>query len=199
MSCMVAACVSMPLPCGRFGIPEPRPDVDLGTPDRAVRTWWALSDWAVRRSAEQDGCRAALRARTHEPRMAQLELLDGAVKTSFASAWRSDPEIDLRQTVSRSIERVDAIGVDEAIVYAVLRNETPIPPGVELTNAELERRDRGVPVRYTVQRGAAQAWRIVRVELSGRDTAIPSGWIGMLDRDFTVRPAWHYVDLYVPY
>lgn len=148
----------------------PMPKPDLSTPERALRSYWALKDWyfeAGRRADEE------VERRLPEP----IEVY-GAVSTGEARAYWSEPWPRLQDKRQRDIEAIMQEAESRAVALVRVRNVTPIPPGVHGSPQEVERREAGVMFRFLLEREGGE-WKISQI---WRDDGPMQGWTKQLDR-----------------
>jgi hypothetical protein len=125
----VAVCSKTP------GIPKSTkptaPAIDLSTPDRALKSYWAQKDWlqaVARLELEPVMKRNTLLYRDNMPTVTM-----GEVSEYFSTASVQEDERFHREIISVKQE-TDS----RAIVLAKITNITPIPSGAEPTKEELE-------------------------------------------------------------
>jgi hypothetical protein len=147
---------------------QAQPEVDLRTPEAAVRSYWRMQDALdsiaasiVTGPAERDPF-AAVR-RSYEQTVA------GRARDVLASPF-------VRQTYAREVEAVDMAGPSRALVTAGIRNTTPLPDGAALTIEQQELRAEGQQFRYVLER-EGDAWRITQIQLWDD---LGSGWQDIL-------------------
>jgi len=132
------------------------PRLDLSTPDRAVRSYWALTDSAAR--AERLDTTSAEYRRRAPWRNAWAAILTGEAGEVEAARQREAPE-----TFAREIVAVQTESPTRAVVLVRIRNTSPIPPGVTPTEREAASRRDGNPARYVLERDSA-GWRISQAQ-----------------------------------
>jgi hypothetical protein len=149
------------------GPTPPIPKIDLSTPDRAIRTYWALQDHvsAVRDDpTTADGRLIARAMAASEKRATALNAILGGVTTGAAKAELEAPT-DMfgdtaRVTMYREILEVKNESETRAVVLARVKNTTPVPSGKRAFDEE-EARD-GKVYRYVFEREAA-GWKLAQV------------------------------------
>jgi hypothetical protein len=139
-----------------FAAPARAQEVDLRTPEAAVRSYWRMQDALdsvaasiVTGPAERDPF-AAIR-RSYEQTVA------GRAREVLAAPF-------VRQTYAREVEAVDMAGPSRALVTAGIRNTTPLPAGAALTHEQGELRAEGQQFRYVLEL-EGDAWRITQIQL----------------------------------
>lgn len=144
------------------------PSVDITTPDKAVKSWWALVD--ARASFKHQECTQAPNAEQAALRQAQLRLSTGAVK----SYLQQDPNCTL-YTYDRRIDRVDMETESRALVVATIKNITRPKEGQSIAGNYAEGGTVGAEYRYVLSR-EDDGWRVDDIfqydevnKLMGRD------------------------------
>ena len=144
------------------------PSVDIATPDKAVKSWWALVD--ARASFKHQECTQAPNAEQAALRQAQLRLSTGAVK----SYLQQDPNCTL-YTYDRRIDRVDMETESRALVVATIKNITRPKEGQSIAGNYAEGGTVGAEYRYVLSL-EDDGWRVDDIfqydevnKLMGRD------------------------------
>lgn len=168
----LAACVAGPV--------RGEAQVDLGTPEAALRTYWQMQDALdsiaasiVTGPAERDPF-AAVR-RDYERTLA------GEAARVLASPF-------VRQTYRREVEAVDMAGPSRALIMVVIHNTTPLAPDARLTHEQEELRSEGQQFRYVLDRDG-DAWRITQIQ---QWSDLGAGWEDLFVEGMTlpVFPRW---------
>lgn len=157
---VVAVCVAMPA--------RAQAQVDLSTPEAAVRTYWRMQDGldSVAASiltgpAERDPFAAVRRG--------YEQTLAGRAAEVLASPF-------VRQTYAREVEAVDMAGPSRALVSVIIHNTTPLPQGMQLTHEQEELRTEGQQFRYILELDG-DAWRITQIQ---QWSDLGNGWQDLL-------------------
>ncbi|MEF9965272.1 MAG: hypothetical protein RR779_12955 [Comamonas sp.] len=144
------------------------PSVDISTPDKAVKSWWAVVDSKFNFHYEE--CRLAASAEQTALLQAQLRVATGAVK----SYMQQDKECTLF-TYDRRIDRVDMETESRALVVATIKNNTHPKAGQSISKLTVEAATVGVEYRYVLSR-EDDGWRVEDIyqyddmlKLMGRD------------------------------
>lgn len=129
------------------------PDVDLSTPDRAIKSYWATLD-AIRMTEHEMG----LQVRSHF-REAAAPL--NSLFTAEVRRTREGRETAI-ESFNRDIASVEVETESRAVIVATIRNTTPIPEGAELSRYDEERRRDGERYRYVLER-EGDGWLVAEV------------------------------------
>jgi hypothetical protein len=154
MTCFIAGC-SKGSDAPQSSKPE-APQLDLSTPDRALKSYWAQKDWlkALGR-LEQEPISKRLIARQKEN---MPKVTTGEVADSFASETYFFMFDDYRREILSVKQETDS----RAVALVKITNITPIPKGVEATTKEIEEREKGEDFHYTLEREGKE-WRVAQV------------------------------------
>ena len=146
--------------CSKTESPTPgmaRPDVniplDLSTPDKALKSYWAVRD-SVRTKTNEVLTKERSSFEAAETQLAAVA--DGALVKEFLVRVRS-PE-----TFSRDIVDVKVESESRAVITAVIKNSTPIPAGGEMSKYDEDRRGNGERYRYVLEKNQT-GWRVAEV------------------------------------
>ncbi|MCS4296236.1 hypothetical protein M2375_004494 [Comamonas sp. BIGb0152] len=144
------------------------PSVDISTPDKAVKSWWAVVDSKINFKYQE--CTQAASAEQTALLQAQLRLATGAVK----SYLQHDKECTLF-AYDRRIDRVDIETESRALVVATIKNSTRPKAGQSISKNTVEAASVGVEYRYVLSR-EDDGWRVDDIyqyddvlKLMGRD------------------------------
>lgn len=133
--------------------------VDLSTPDRALRSYWAVRDeivralWAIQRAVVNKAVGDIQRAERQLPEVAVPAIVDN---------FKANIEPDPAETFSRDILEVKIESESRAVVSVVIKNTTPIPEGAVLTEFARELRRNGDRYRYVLENGAT-GWQVAEI------------------------------------
>ena len=128
-------------------------NLDLATPDKALKSYWAVRDSVRAKRAElfaqsKEGFQSA------EAQMS--EVADGALAKSFS--FDTIPvETFLRDLIDVKVE-----SDSRAVIVAVIKNSTPIPAGAEMSKFNEERRRDGERYRYILEKNQT-GWRVSEI------------------------------------
>lgn len=130
---------------------------DLSTPDRAVRSWWAVKDTADAYAYRTYIANSDVIPGSREQRAAVASITIGAANTNVIA-----PERPTRESYSREILKVKQESESRAVVTARVRNVTPIPPGAVASEYQATARAEGEVYRYVVEKDAT-GWKISQI------------------------------------
>lgn len=159
----------MPLPQGRVSIANV--PVDLATPDKALKSYWAVRD-SIRAKRSEMFAAAKEIYRASEVQMGAVS--DAALAKTFATDL-AEPE-----TFSRDLMDVKVESESRAVIVAVIKNTTPIPAGAEMSKLDEKLRTEGERFRYVLEKSQAD-WRVS--EIWEWSTYPSSGWKKMQPGD----------------
>jgi len=157
-ACVIAFATSTLLACdnthprqGAGADANAAPAIELDTPDRALRSYWAVMDWGrAQPIADEEVQREARR----------VELFNRTVIQDLAR--EASPRSIYEETFDRDILEVKQETPSRAVITVVVRNTTPIPVGAHATEAELRRRERGDRYRYVMEM-VGKEWRVAEI------------------------------------
>jgi hypothetical protein len=163
---VLIACVGMPVGA--------RAQVDLSTPEAAVRSYWRMQDAldsvaASMLTGPAGGDPFATTRRGYE------QTLAGRAAEVLAAPY-------VRQTYAREVEAVDLAGPSRALVSALIHNTTPLPQGTLLTHEQEELRTEGQQFRYILELEGG-AWRITQIQ---QWSDLGNGWQDLLVEGMTL-------------
>jgi hypothetical protein len=129
------------------------PTVDTSTPDRTLKSYWAVRDYVLQRER--------LLAVNALPQYESAEhLLDTVASAPVAASERRRPPPI--ETFSRDIVEVKVESESRAVALATIKNISPIPPGAEVSRFDEERRRDGERLRYVLEKEGSR-WRVAEV------------------------------------
>lgn len=157
--------------------PVPDVPVDLTTPDKALKSYWAVKDEVRRRN------QMIWQERVPAFREAERRLADVLTATMLAGQQTTfeDPE-----QFSRDILEVKVESDSRAVVVTVIKNTTPLPSGASPSRFDEERRRDGERYKYVLEK-AANGWQVA--EVWEWDTYPSPGWKKVAPGDGTPRVA----------
>lgn len=169
---VLVACVAMPVAA--------QGQVDLSTPEAAVRSYWRMQD-ALDSVAASILTGPAGGDPFAPTRRAYEQTLAGRAAEVLAAPY-------VRQTYTRQVEAVDRAGPSRALVSALIHNTTPLPQGALLTHEQEELRTEGQQFRYLLELESG-AWRITQIQ---QWSDLGDGWQDLLVEGMTlpVFPRW---------
>lgn len=127
--------------------------IDVSSPDKALKSYWATRDayLLAGRAIEADML----------PRFQKIaESLERVMGAELAASVA--PRARDVESFSRDIEEVKVESETRAVIMAVIKNSTPIPPGVQPTQRDEEERRDGHRYRYLLERDQ-RGWRVAEV------------------------------------
>lgn len=133
------------------------PVMDASTPDRAVKSWWAMRDWAAA------SWRKNLRVYTASTEYETTRKMMDAVGAK--GIFESEARFSAGQTAEefgRSILQATVETESRAVVLAEIKNTTPLPKDADLDKYGTEAREIGVRVRYVLEKEGA-VWKVAEV------------------------------------
>ena len=145
--------------------------LELATPDKALKTYWAVRD-SVGVKLTEEYTMTADRAKVAQ---SQLGMVVDAPLLKSLTAFNLTPE-----TFSRDILEVKVESESRAVIVAVIKNTTPLPAGGEMSKFDEERRRDGERYRYVLEKGQT-GWRVS--EIWGWDTYPSPGYSKKHPRD----------------
>lgn len=132
------------------------PVADTSTPDRTVKSLWALLDWhatIIRAQIERD---------KQSPNEQALQKLWGQVAVPAIDEGKNKRYP--KELIGRTILQANIETETRAVVIAEIKNETPIPPGATPNATELKMRSEGERVKYVLEKNGS-AWQVAEVWL----------------------------------
>ena len=132
--------------------------LDLDTPDKALKSYWAVRDSVEAKRADlfaQD----LTRYRAAEVQIAAVT--EGSLGKEFAA------NVGAVETFARDIIDLKVESESRAVVVVVIKNTTTIPAGAEMTKYHEEQRRDGERYRYVLEKSQG-GWRVAEIwEWSG--------------------------------
>lgn len=130
-----------------------KPAVDLSTPDRAIKSYWAMVD--ATNAAEYEIILES-RSRHRDVRARLNSLFSADVRNSL------EPEYMREEIFSRDIVSVDVETESRAVIVATIRNATPIPANAEVSKSDEEQRRDGDRYKYVLER-EGEDWLVAEI------------------------------------
>lgn len=138
---------------GKSPIASAKVTLDLSTPDKALKSYWAVRDST---HAKEFAVLSQATSQLAEAGAQLAEVAEGALaKEMVIRPGRSE-------TYSRDIIDVKVESESRAVIIALIKNSTPIPAGAEPTKFDEERRANGDRYRYILERDKA-SWRVSEI------------------------------------
>jgi hypothetical protein len=149
----LSACSKTESPPSKAVVAPENVQLDLATPDKALKSYWAVRDF-VRAKQTELVERAKGDFRSAEKQMG--EVADGALAKAF-SADSLPPETFARDLIDVKVE-----SESRAVIIAVIKNSTPVPTGGEMSKYDEERRRDGERYRYVLEKSQT-GWRVSEI------------------------------------
>lgn len=130
--------------------------IDLGTPDKALKSYWAVRD-SIR------GKQIELSNQINiEPYITAAEQLNSVTEGSLFKSLSPHIRNQTSEAFARDIIDVKVESESRAVVIAVIKNTTPIPVGAEVSKHEEESRRDGGRYKYVLEKIQA-GWRVSEI------------------------------------
>lgn len=127
--------------------------VDLSTPDKALKSFWAMRD-AVRH--KQEDIFQQLKNKFKDAAAPLDKVVTEEIARSFSI--RLTPF----ETFSRDMIDVKVESESRAVIVAVIKNTTPVPAGAEVTKFDEEHRRDGNRYKYVLE-NSRSGWRVAEI------------------------------------
>lgn len=127
--------------------------LDLATPDRALKSYWAVRD-SVR--AKQLELLAQSKEGFQSAAAQMSAVADGALAKTFSI------NITPVETFSRDLIDVKVESESRAVIVVVIKNTTHIPAGAEISKFDEELRRDGERYRYILEKNQSD-WRVSEI------------------------------------
>lgn len=139
---------------------QPLPTADASTPDRALKSYWSLLDWinannhAVRKINRQ--------SKDYKESAAALkQLAVPRIAGENEESYEAPLYVYSREIVTANVETES-----RAVVMATIKNVTPLAAGVQLDPKDQERREKGTPYKYVLEKDNT-GWKVAEVWEAG--------------------------------
>ncbi|MDR0274126.1 MAG: hypothetical protein LBI48_02060 [Burkholderiaceae bacterium] len=133
--------------------PPAKVQIDLSTPDKALKSYWAVKDSVRAVSVEL----ISKFDSDMKPYRKQVNAVTSeAITNSFFVVD------NVFETFSRDIIKVDVESESRAVIFVVIRNTTAIPTGVKPSDDEEKRRRDGERYKYVVERDKTD-WKVSEI------------------------------------
>jgi hypothetical protein len=143
----------------------PAPEIDVSSPDRALKSYWAVKDH-LRTVMHRDD------KKDHDRWLDRRAVL-GRVTTATFKKAEEQPSRDGADTFQRDVIEVKVESDTRAVILTNIRNTTPIPPGAEASRSQLQERETGNRYRYVMDKDK-DGWKVA--EIWDWDDYITKGW-----------------------
>ncbi|MFZ6721719.1 hypothetical protein [Undibacterium sp. Ji49W] len=127
--------------------------LDMSTPDRALKSYWQVRDQIRTKDTLLQN------ARLQESIDQQKQLPDVATSALTAN-WKS--KLWTPETFTRDIMEVKLESESRAIIIVNMKNSTPIPAGAEIEKIEENYRRNGENYRYVLEKDQ-QGWKVAEI------------------------------------
>ena len=132
-------------------------DLSMNTPGATVASWWRALD--ANESAANRRCQRWVGEMQASPESAALlSVTTGMAQDSLHQLGKRCTQ----ELYSREIVEVKTDSETRAVVLATIKAATPIPAGVAIGDAELERRAKGKRYKYVLDRVDGK-WKIAQI------------------------------------
>lgn len=155
-------------------LPNPNPPIESvvienSSPDQAVKSWWKVIDLLEQESVDEckkNQNKAPLNHVRYFPKITQEDLLRSIT-----------PQIpDCRLTVyDREILEVKTESETRAILFAKVKNVTPIPEGAEPDEYDKKFRKEGFRFKYLIEK-SSEGWKLSQVYEYDRYSTTGESW-----------------------
>ena len=137
-------------------LPQVRPAPDLSSPDRALKSYWAMQDWTRKTDvSDEELARYAVR------RKEWLEAMTLVLTGEELSDKQKVPSPTLEE-YERDILEVRVETDTRAVALVRIRNVTPVPVGAEMSRISEQQRLNGDQYRYIIEKTAV-GWKVSEV------------------------------------
>lgn len=163
------------------------PELDLKSPDSAVKSWWRVFDYKM--ELEKEDCLRRAGGKSD----AYLQVLRKMVNIDFLKSEEKASSINncVSEKFDREIQEVKVESETRAIVIAKIKNTTPIPPDADRSEFIMEARAKGELFKYLFEKTEAD-WRLSEVYKYDESNKIlkKDVWRRIYERDASSVPAW---------
>lgn len=148
-------------------------NIDLKSPDNAVKSVWVVLDENLRLDKKMCEDIGDFRTKLIEEMLQNVKQVSNGAMLEY---YKKNAHKCNYSTYSKEILEVKLESETRAIVFAKIKNITPIPEGYKLDVDELKSRDIGEKYKYLLEKDS-QGWKVVQAftlseyaEKSGIDT-----------------------------
>lgn len=143
-------------PIKQASSPVPTVEINLSSPDLAVKSWWRIMDMRMQFELETCNFYKAKRDEVHQ------QLMKIAQESAYRDLekWINTPCV--LERFSREIQEVKMETETRAVVFVKIANATPIPEGAVPDADDKKRRAEGERFKYLLEK-SADGWKISQV------------------------------------
>lgn len=134
-------------------------EIDVSTPDRALKSYWQAKDTS--RKVEFDWSAAQI----SELQKLKSKLgfdLNKIMASDVLSAHQEMAGLGRFEEYSREIVDIKQDTDSRATAVVIVRNTTPIPAGVMISDSDKEEREKGERFKYVLEKDA-DGWKVAQV------------------------------------
>lgn len=154
-----AAAAPAAAPAAVSKITFPTVDVQTASPDQAVKSWWRYVD-ALAAFRESECKKHPPSPEWSQATTALLtKLADGVL---LAAMTPSGAQGCQEWTYEREIDEVKMESETRALVFARIKNSTPLAPGAQPDQFDTKQRAEGYRFRYLVEKSGGQ-WKVAQI------------------------------------
>ena len=142
------------------------PAIDVTTPDKALKSYWAVRDWIKEKEFKRY---AAFRAGSEA--LGERNLLARVVGATILDHL-SSTELRVLQVYERNMQEVKVETESRAVAVVTIHNVTPMPAGASQDGQVLAWRNKGKSYKYVLEKDLA-GWRVAEIYEEG---VLKPGW-----------------------
>jgi hypothetical protein len=155
-------------------LPLPEVKLDLSSPDRALKTFFAFQDRHL--VAEFNEAVRQRASDTPHPDAGAAAVFEGPAKRYIDAVLGKNAQAAVLERYERDIAKVEAESETRAIVLANIKNITPVAAGSVLDKYDLKWRSEGFNFRYVMGK-TSEGWKIEDVQEWELDVnTVKHGW-----------------------
>ena len=139
------------------------------SPDLALKTWWRFLDAKKKLNAE------LCQKNKTEQQKAFGELLPKIVQYDLLERLSNFNDCQAKKIYQREIQEVNTESDTRVVVFAVIKNTTPIPSGAVPNKYDAERRNNGFKYKYVLEKNETN-WKIAEVYIHDEYEKKNGGW-----------------------
>ena len=163
--------------------PAPPPPIDLSTPDRALKSYWARKDWY------KGLIRDAVQKFENTLKLPRPPDVYGPITSGDALAYWGEVKLDEETNVQRDIDTVKQETDSRAVALVRIKNITPIPEGAQPSARQFKEREAGIMFRYVLER-EGNSWKVAEVWINSD----LMGWRKLTEKRPPLYPSSVYSD-----
>lgn len=137
--------------------PSPALEIDTSSPDNALKSWWRVLDHREQVTSAECAKRNIQSTPEYFPLFERVA--QGSPLRQYTAMER---EYCTPETFEREIQEVKTESETRAVVFAKIRNITPIPAGTDPSPEDRKNRADGYRYRYLLEK-SAQGWKVSAV------------------------------------